>query len=451
MRCLYCGKQLALFRRLTVGGEFCSEAHKQSYHEEYNKLALGRLLQAQSKPEDIKVPAPAPDVRATLKNATKAIEAPLGMSRDSESGWTTVHKNNPKLQAPAQDSVLAPPKPGFLLDKPEARSGGTGETEPAPTLHLAISSSWLELRHPQLDCKLVEYKLVDSQVDAPPRATDLLMLTGAFKATPQPAAAQLAEVPSVVETVPAPISRDIPGPATAHAGFAPVGVLPSEVLPALTAKPEPELEAALAFSFACNFEEPASVCFLAGAIELPEDNVVDLSVIGNGAIEGAQVRRESQEGHRYALAGLLALTIHPIVPLNLEPAIRLMPFSTGNGALVLPLNSPLPLRPKVAATAPGRVLRTHPASLNGNTVNTEPASTGNEADEDLPAFLRTKSGGPKKSMLGNVQTYFKKIVSCLIIAGLGGGVYSHFRTGPVLSVAPLSQPDARNYGAGLNG
>ena len=46
MRCLYCGKQLALFRRLTGGGEFCSEAHKHSYHEEYNKLALSRLLQA---------------------------------------------------------------------------------------------------------------------------------------------------------------------------------------------------------------------------------------------------------------------------------------------------------------------------------------------------------------------------------------------------------------------
>src|SRR5260370_27718099 len=52
MRCLYCGKELALLKRLTGGGEFCSETHKQSYQEEYNRLALSRLLQAQSKTGD---------------------------------------------------------------------------------------------------------------------------------------------------------------------------------------------------------------------------------------------------------------------------------------------------------------------------------------------------------------------------------------------------------------
>jgi hypothetical protein len=49
MRCRYCGKELALFKRLTGGGGFCSEAHKQSYQDEYNQLALSRLLQAQKK------------------------------------------------------------------------------------------------------------------------------------------------------------------------------------------------------------------------------------------------------------------------------------------------------------------------------------------------------------------------------------------------------------------
>jgi hypothetical protein len=49
MRCRYCGKELALFKRLTGGGGFCSDAHKQSYQDEYNQLALGRLLQAQKK------------------------------------------------------------------------------------------------------------------------------------------------------------------------------------------------------------------------------------------------------------------------------------------------------------------------------------------------------------------------------------------------------------------
>ncbi len=55
MQCLYCGKHLPLLKKLTGGGEFCSDAHKEKYHEEYNRLALTRLLQAQSRPEDIKI------------------------------------------------------------------------------------------------------------------------------------------------------------------------------------------------------------------------------------------------------------------------------------------------------------------------------------------------------------------------------------------------------------
>ena len=51
MRCLYCGKELALLKRWTGGGEFCSDAHRQRYQAEYNELALKRLLQAKP-PED---------------------------------------------------------------------------------------------------------------------------------------------------------------------------------------------------------------------------------------------------------------------------------------------------------------------------------------------------------------------------------------------------------------
>jgi hypothetical protein len=47
MRCLYCGNELALLKKLTGHGEFCSEAHRQKYQEQYNRLALTRLLQAQ--------------------------------------------------------------------------------------------------------------------------------------------------------------------------------------------------------------------------------------------------------------------------------------------------------------------------------------------------------------------------------------------------------------------
>src|SRR5579859_5555305 len=46
MQCLFCGKELALLKRLRGGGEFCSEAHRKEYQEQYEQLALARLLQA---------------------------------------------------------------------------------------------------------------------------------------------------------------------------------------------------------------------------------------------------------------------------------------------------------------------------------------------------------------------------------------------------------------------
>lgn len=45
MRCLQCGRELALFKRLTKG-EFCSEEHRLQYQKDYSQLALSRLLQA---------------------------------------------------------------------------------------------------------------------------------------------------------------------------------------------------------------------------------------------------------------------------------------------------------------------------------------------------------------------------------------------------------------------
>src|SRR5437899_2176882 len=47
MRCLYCDRPLALLKRLTGDGEFCSKEHRQIYQKEHNRLALARLLEAQ--------------------------------------------------------------------------------------------------------------------------------------------------------------------------------------------------------------------------------------------------------------------------------------------------------------------------------------------------------------------------------------------------------------------
>ncbi len=63
MRCLFCGKRLALLRKLT-DGEFCSTAHRKRYLEEEQKLALARLIEEQHRadhrrtgPEPVHPPA----------------------------------------------------------------------------------------------------------------------------------------------------------------------------------------------------------------------------------------------------------------------------------------------------------------------------------------------------------------------------------------------------------
>jgi hypothetical protein len=48
MKCLYCGGPLplALLKKITGAGEFCSEACRSGYQSEFNRLAVGRLQQA---------------------------------------------------------------------------------------------------------------------------------------------------------------------------------------------------------------------------------------------------------------------------------------------------------------------------------------------------------------------------------------------------------------------
>jgi hypothetical protein len=157
MRCLYCGKQLALLKRLTGSGEFCSEAHKQSYHEEYNRLALTRLLQAQSRADDAKQSfikpgqpsepspdrGPAPGHRPALASAsarpqiaapaTKAppverVEKPVETPQVAAKAVEDVPirpvpplplevRQTPPV-APEVPQPPAPPPAGFVLDRP---------------------------------------------------------------------------------------------------------------------------------------------------------------------------------------------------------------------------------------------------------------------------------------------------------------------------------------------
>ncbi len=101
MRCLYCGKHLPLFRKLTGGGEFCSDAHRDKYQEEYNRLAVSRLLQAQTRPEEPK---------AVKKTEPEIAHPPVAVTAEEpelKGSFIAEFQQFEIVPAKAEESVLA--------------------------------------------------------------------------------------------------------------------------------------------------------------------------------------------------------------------------------------------------------------------------------------------------------------------------------------------------------
>jgi hypothetical protein len=161
MRCLYCGKELALLKRLRGGGDFCSDAHKQSYQEEYNRLALSRLLQAQKKgqqtsssPAQSAAPPPSvavaveerePEESASRPQAAAVLEVAVVEARtqatpEAPADEAVVEESAVEAAEEAGTSVGTEPEPletaGFLLESPALAA----LPEEKPYLE-----SWLEL------------------------------------------------------------------------------------------------------------------------------------------------------------------------------------------------------------------------------------------------------------------------------------------------------------------
>lgn len=103
MRCLYCGNELALLKKLTGGGEFCSEGHRQKYQEEYNRLALSRLLQAQSPPDETAVRRV-----SSQRPAASAVAAPPAQEKPPAP---------PAGLLPLRPGVVSTPPPLFQLEE----------------------------------------------------------------------------------------------------------------------------------------------------------------------------------------------------------------------------------------------------------------------------------------------------------------------------------------------
>ena len=446
MRCLYCGKQLALLRRLTGGGEFCSEAHKQSYHEESNKLALSRLMEAQSKPDDYKRSEPEADHAvegAPFPEHTKRIAA-----RGSEQGWTTVQRSSQKrLPAPTAKAALpaapiskaAPAKANFLADKPRLQVPQGLEL---PTMVVAPELVARELCLPRLSCKPDEF-----QTSQPPSKAGLVDLSNA-PAFAKPESRPATGEPVFMEHSPGTIRIDLTLSTRSIAGFAPAELLPFEYHSAGqgTGKAEPALQPAYAFDFQPILgHAPSNV---AAGPPAPVDNSAPLP-----------------EGR---LLDLLPLHIRP-VPVGSRyrsPWSEQIPMRTLTPEF--PGDIPLTLRPRVAASdpAPASDRVKVPARPTRGTVKLNLArperdqpvtSKGPEApcdvaagraavasEDDLPKFLKGQEGQEaEKSVWGSVQRYLKNFVGCLLFAILGGGYFGDASATKVLKLA--------NGGAELSG
>ena len=120
MRCLQCGKDLPLLKRM-AGSEFCSDAHRREYQKEYSDLALGRLLQ--SKP-------PGLENNAALNGAPNLLTPPLAAN-----GHAAPPLSVSMPPAPNLEPVVAASKtvPGTVPGTPPTAAK---KTEPRPAVPL---------------------------------------------------------------------------------------------------------------------------------------------------------------------------------------------------------------------------------------------------------------------------------------------------------------------------
>src|SRR5581483_9265991 len=242
MRCLYCGRQLALLRKLTGGGEFCSDAHRQSYQDEYNRLALSRLLQSQSPGEDAPATLPTPSrklpMRAgsilELEDYVPPARAPLPPDPP--------HENRPRARA--EDGFRDPHRrAGYIPPRLKGCPGVLGphfDTSPAWALDLLqVLPSAENGLNPVIASRSETCVPVQAPKPAPAPASEIrvsdaaLLLRGAEPATPALALDSTPlSVPSRSEKIRIPLDANA-STSAAPAAFEPctIGPAPQCVMP----------------------------------------------------------------------------------------------------------------------------------------------------------------------------------------------------------------------------
>ena len=146
MKCLYCGGPLtlALLKKITGAGEFCSDECRRGYQSEFNRLAVGRLQQARVNRRvvptggGLNVPeGPAGVVSAVLEDQTPAdVLRPIG-------GFSPLPDTSPSIAQAIEQTMDAVPDPPYLA-QPKANLA-------RPKANLETEAAQPEHHSPQLD------------------------------------------------------------------------------------------------------------------------------------------------------------------------------------------------------------------------------------------------------------------------------------------------------------
>ena len=135
MRCLYCGEPLSLLRKLTGKAEFCSEAHREAYQEEFNSLALQRLASQPKQNRRVEtafISAPvvnvAPEIPALPEPVADVSEPFAGLPFPEDPDDFDLDAAEAEAEAPA-------PLRGFLEDLPPA----AGQVPPSYSFPLRLA------------------------------------------------------------------------------------------------------------------------------------------------------------------------------------------------------------------------------------------------------------------------------------------------------------------------
>ncbi len=118
MRCLYCGQQLKLLKRLT-GGDFCSAEHRRLFEGHFSEGALNRLL----KEEPVDVPDSHPATESTAVEGSDAPKAPQSIAPES----ADLEKDTEEVHGSTQTRPVEPAPSSWA--QPASESAADPDTE----------------------------------------------------------------------------------------------------------------------------------------------------------------------------------------------------------------------------------------------------------------------------------------------------------------------------------